>query len=102
MRPADPSASSGCEAGATRFPTRRSANLDAKGFADDLHGHADLHLLVGLHLLQIDVQVFVGQRIALDFLEEGEGLFSLILALSSMRTARPANRLEEANKLRGV
>jgi hypothetical protein len=47
--------------------------LDAEGFADDLDRNPDLEALVRLDLVQIDVEVFVGDGIALDFLEEGQG-----------------------------
>jgi hypothetical protein len=75
--------------------------LDAKGFAHDLDRHADFHLLVGLHFLKIDVQVFVGQRIALNFLKEGQGLFSLVLALQLNEDGATGNRLQQAGEFRG-
>jgi hypothetical protein len=52
--------------------------LDAEGLARNTNRHADFELLVGLHLLQVDVQVFVGDRIALDLLEEGQRLVGLV------------------------
>jgi len=49
--------------------------LHAGRFAGRMHGNVDLHLLVRLHLVEIDVDVAVRHRITLHLLENGKRLF---------------------------
>ena len=48
--------------------------LDAVGLARDADKNADDHLLVLLDLLEVDMEIAIADRVALDFLQEGDAV----------------------------
>ena len=74
--------------------------LDAKGLSADANRHADFEFLVSLNFLEVDVEVFVRDRVPLNFLEEREGLLRLVRARKFHQDGATANGLQEADELR--
>lgn len=46
--------------------------LHAERFTGHVHRHVDLHILIGLHLVQVDMEVAVGHGVTLHFLQDGQ------------------------------
>ncbi len=69
------------------------------GFTGDDDRHADLEFLVRLDLLEVDVEVGVGDRVTLDFLQEGEGHVLFVFAGELNDLGATGDGFEEADKL---
>jgi hypothetical protein len=76
--------------------------LDAKGLTGNLHGHADFELFVRLHFLQIDMQVLVRDRVALNLLQKGKGFVRLVRPGQLNNQGAAADRLQQARELRTI
>jgi hypothetical protein len=71
----------------------------SKRFARDVDGHADLKFFVSLHLLQIDVQVFVGHGITLNFLQERKRLVGFAVAAEFDQHRATGDGFEQTGEL---
>ena len=76
-------------------------SLDAVSFADDENGNIDNHLLIFLHFLKVEMEIFIGDGIALNFLQKRERRSSgFALELNQSGAAR--DRLAQFDKFRRI
>gem|GEM_PF-3333972 len=62
--------------------------FNAKRLSDCHHWNPNFKFFIGLHFLEIEMKIFVRDRISLDFLQKREGLlgFTRLLELDQDRT----------------
>ena len=76
--------------------------LNAERLSNRHDWNPNFKFFIGLHFLEVEMEIFVCDRISLNLLQKREGLLGLARLLELDKDRTPGNDLQEANKLRGI